>query len=126
MNDKNLWIMKKGMHFFGHIVLGTVTIAGFGAIAMLLWNWLMPAIFGLACISIWQALGLLALARILFGGMGAGHFWRMGMMKHHHNPIREKWMQMTLEERKEFMRKHPFHHGFGCDFSREDKTGKQE
>jgi hypothetical protein len=118
--------MKKRMHFVGHLVLGSMAIIGFGAITMLLWNWLVPAIFGLACISIWQALGLLALARILFGGMGAGRFWGMRMMKHHHNPIREKWMQMTLEERKEFMKKHPFHHGFGHDFFQKDNTEKQE
>jgi hypothetical protein len=118
--------MKKRMHFFGHFVLGLAAIAGFGAIVMLLWNWLMPAIFGLTPISIWQAFGMLAFTRILFGGMGAGRFWGMGMMKHHHNPIREKWMQMTPEERKEFMKKHHAHRGFGYGFFGEDKTEKQE
>jgi hypothetical protein len=118
--------MKKRMHFLGHFVLGLAAIAGFGAIAMLLWNWLMPSIFGLAPISIWQAWGLLALARILFGGMGAGRFLGRGMMKHHHNPIREKWMKMTPEERKEFIGKHHAHCGFGYDFFREEKNNKQE
>jgi hypothetical protein len=125
MNYK-LDVMKKGMHVLGHFVLGAVAIAGFGAIAMLLWNWLMPVVFGLACISFWQALGLLALARILFGGMGLGRFWGTGMMRHHHNPIREKWMKMTPEERKEFMMKHHAHRGFGYDFFREDEAKKQE
>jgi hypothetical protein len=124
--------MKRGIHFFGHlhpvhalghIVLGVVAVAGFGAIVMLLWNWLMPAIFGLACISIWQALGLLALARILFSGLGAGRFGGMG---HHRNPIHEKWKRMTAEERMEFMKRHPFRHGFGRDFMQEDEPGKQE
>ncbi|MDR1332233.1 MAG: hypothetical protein LBK07_09040 [Tannerella sp.] len=118
--------MKRGFHFFGHIVLALAAVAGFGAVVMLLWNWLMPAVFGLTCINLWQALGLLALARILFGGMGAGRFWGMGMMKHHRNPIHEKWMRMTPEERKEFMKKRPFHHGCGHDFFSEDNTGKQE
>ncbi|MDR1346215.1 MAG: hypothetical protein LBK03_05900 [Bacteroidales bacterium] len=118
--------MKRGIHFLGHIVLVLAAIAGFGAVVMLLWNWLMPAIFGLACISIWQAWGLLVLARILFGGMGAGCFWGMGMMKHHHNPIREKWMRMTPEERKEFIKKRHARHGFGHDFFWEYKTEKQE
>jgi hypothetical protein len=118
--------MKKGIHFLGHIVLGSAAIAGFSVIAMLLWNWLMPAIFGLACISFWQALGLLALARMLFGGMGDGRFWGM-RMNHHRNPIREKWMRMTPEERKEFMKNHHAHrHAFGHDFFPEDNAGKQE
>jgi hypothetical protein len=33
---------------------------------MLLWNWLMPVIFGLSEISFWQAVGLNLLASILF------------------------------------------------------------
>ena len=33
---------------------------------MLLWNWLMPIIFGLPEISFWQAVGLNLLASILF------------------------------------------------------------
>jgi hypothetical protein len=109
-----------------HIVIAFAAVAGFGAIVMLLWNWLMPAVFGLACISIWQALGLLVLARILFGGMGGGRFLKMGMMNHHRNPIHEKWMKMTPEERKEFMKKRSFRHGFGHDFFPEDNTEKQE
>ena len=33
---------------------------------MLLWNWLMPIIFGLPTISFWQALGLNLLTGLLF------------------------------------------------------------
>jgi hypothetical protein len=33
---------------------------------MLLWNWLIPVIFGLSEISFWQAVGLNLLASILF------------------------------------------------------------
>src|SRR2546423_9266130 len=43
-----------------------------GGVVMLLWNWLAPALFGLRPIAFWQALGLLALCRILFGGFGFG------------------------------------------------------
>jgi hypothetical protein len=41
-----------------------------GAIVRLLWNWLLPPVFGLPVITFWQAVGLLALSRILFGGFG--------------------------------------------------------
>lgn len=42
----------------------------FGIVVKLLWNWLMPAIFGLGEISYWQAFGLVILAKLLFGGFG--------------------------------------------------------
>jgi uncharacterized membrane protein len=41
-----------------------------GQIVMHLWNWLLPPLFGWSLITFWQALGLLALCRILFGGFG--------------------------------------------------------
>ena len=40
---------------------------------MLLWNWLMPDIFGLKRLTYWQAWGLLILCHILFKGFGSGH-----------------------------------------------------
>ena len=63
---------------------------------MELWNWLMPVIFGLHAISFWQALGLLVLSKILFGGFrhGLAMHWRQRMM--------ERWEQMTPEERDKF------------------------
>jgi len=52
------------------LVAFAVFVALGGECVKLLWNWLMPAIFGLPPIRFWQALGLLALTRILFGGLG--------------------------------------------------------
>ena len=51
--------------FLLFIVLG-------GLAVQLLWNWLLPDIFQLRRITVWEALGLLALCRILFGGFGRG------------------------------------------------------
>jgi len=45
----------------------------FGWVVMLLWNWLMPEIFGLKTVSYWQAWGLLLLSCILFGRMGGSN-----------------------------------------------------
>jgi hypothetical protein len=105
-----------GVHVFGVGMMGLAAIAGFSAITMLLWNWLVPCIFGLAVINFWQALGLLVFVRILFGGIGAKNW--MGMaMNNHRNPIREKWMKMTPEERQEFVKDRRFgHHPFGRNF----------
>lgn len=65
-------------------------------VVMSLWNWLMPALFALHPINFWQALGLLILSKILFGGFRGrrGPSWRGRMM--------ERWGQMTPEEREKF------------------------
>jgi hypothetical protein len=79
-------------------LFGTLAIALVSFVFMTLWNWLTPDLFGWRAISIWQALGLLALSRFLFGGFrgrtGCGPSWRRRMM--------ERWEQMTPEEREKF------------------------
>ena len=47
-----------------------IIIAGFGQAVLQLWNLLMPDIFGLHPITFWQAVGLMGLSWILFGGLG--------------------------------------------------------
>jgi hypothetical protein len=44
----------------------------FGWLVMLLWNWLMPPIFGLGQIGFWQAFGIVILAKLVFGAVGMG------------------------------------------------------
>ena len=61
----------------GWIAMGLagVTAIGFvlGLVVMMLWNWLMPALFGLPEVSYWQAVGLFVLCHLLFKGHGGGH-----------------------------------------------------
>ena len=47
-----------------------VFIALGGGVVLQLWNWLLPPLFGVPEVTFWQALGILALCRILFGGFG--------------------------------------------------------
>ncbi len=61
------------------IVSGGIAVAVgftflFGLLVMLLWNWLMPDIFGLRRIDYWQAWGLVLLSHILFKSWG-GRRW---------------------------------------------------
>jgi hypothetical protein len=71
-----------------------------GWVTMSLWNWLLPGLFGWKLITFWQAIGLVILARLLFGGMrgpgGGRQRWRHRM--------EERWQHMTPEEREEFQR----------------------
>ena len=53
-------------------ILGLGLVFLFGWVVMLLWNWLMPELFGLKRLNYWQAWGLLALCSILFKGFGSG------------------------------------------------------
>jgi hypothetical protein len=80
------------------VVIATVAAGVFGFLVMSLWNWLAPAVFGLRAITFWQALGILILSKILFGGFrgrpGYGGHWRRRMS--------DRWKQMTPEERETF------------------------
>jgi ABC-type multidrug transport system fused ATPase/permease subunit len=107
------------------ILMFLAMIAVFSVAAMFLWNALMPEIFGLPVLSYWQALGLVVLARILFGGLGPGHFGALGARVgfHQGNPFREKWMNMSEEERVEFVRNH---RGFRSHPFFEDAQGKKD
>ncbi len=75
--------------------LALVGIAALGWLVMALWNWLLPALFGgVREIGYFQALGVLVLSKILFGGLrGHGCHGRW----HRHG-----WKQMTPEEREKF------------------------
>lgn len=57
----------------GGIIVGAGLAFLFGWVVMLLWNWLMPALFKLPLIGFWQAWGLVLLSAIFFKGGGSGH-----------------------------------------------------
>jgi chromate transport protein ChrA len=78
--------------------IAILAVAVFGFILMNLWNWLGPAVFGARTITFWQALGILVLAKILFGGFGG----RPGRGGHWRDRMRDRWAHMTPEERERF------------------------
>jgi hypothetical protein len=92
---KRYWILR-ALKIALFVALGA---ALFSLIVMSLWNWLIPPVIGWKAVDFWQALGLLLLARILFGGrprfgFGYGMHWRGRMA--------ERWQRMTPEEREKF------------------------
>ena len=75
--DPGTWWEERrlGLKIFLGVLLGfgiLVLLFIFGWIVMLLWNWLMPEIFGLTTLSYWQAWGLLLLSSILFKDLPSG------------------------------------------------------
>jgi len=80
-----------------------------GEIVMQLWNALLPSLFGWRQITFWQAVGILALCRILFGGIGRHGFHRSRFRRR----MAERWQHMTPEERERFREGMRARCGFG-------------
>ncbi len=72
----------------------------FGAIVMVLWNAILPAVTGVKTISYLQALGILLLSKILFGGFRGG--WRGGAGRERWMNMQQKMSAMSPEEREKF------------------------
>ncbi len=92
MSYKKFKLMK------GIFILAAASVLGL--IVMALWNWLIPQIFpGANAVNYWQALGLLLLCRILFGGFRGHHRdW------HEKREHWQRWQAMTPEERQAFFK----------------------
>ncbi|WAH56703.1 hypothetical protein LZ023_27415 [Pseudomonas silvicola] len=94
----------------GRLAMALVMVVGIAAVrglVIVLWNWLMPALFaGVRQVDYWQALGLLLLSKILFGG-GRGH-WK-GRRQH--------WESLSQEEREQLKNhfKNRWKNRFGID-----------
>ena len=69
-------------------------------VVMALWNAILPAVLGVKAISFLQALGILVLSKILFGGFRGG--WRGDRGHQWKNQMKQKWETMTPEERDKF------------------------
>ena len=81
--------LSRGVRIAGMVILGIAAAAVFalvfGVLVMLLWNWLMPLIFGLPQITYWQAFGIIILAKLVFGTFGHGRH------DHRKKSINESW-----------------------------------
>lgn len=95
-------------------ILGMLLFAWIGGeLVKLLWNWLTPELFGFRLITFWQALGLLALCRILFGGFGLSGGGHRNSRRRMDGKIRERirervderWEELTPEERERLRQK---------------------
>lgn len=101
------------------VVLVIAACLAFGFIIMHLWNWLMPAIFGLKAITFVQALGLLVLSKLLLGGFHRHSGGRHGWKRH----MEERFAQMSPEERERF--RAGMRGRRGCHFGRSEEQPSQ-
>lgn len=93
------FIVKGVPKLIGFVILLLIVIAGFGQAVLQLWNHLMPDIFGLPALTFWQAVGLMALSWILFGGL-RGFLAGPGYRSQWKHRFAEKWEQLTPEQRE--------------------------
>jgi hypothetical protein len=110
---RRFWF-RRGLRFLGFAI---VFVGLAGLVVMTLWNALLPEILGVSAITFGQALGLLVLSRILFGGFRGGprgygprgYDWRGGNgserggfgrgRREWKQKMAERWKQMTPEQR---------------------------
>lgn len=97
MNRENRVFGRRRPPFFPIMIIGLFALSG---VVMWLWNTILPDLIYVNLITYWKAMGLLVLCRILFGGFkfgpppGRPPFSRSGW--------REKWKNMSEEEREKF------------------------
>jgi hypothetical protein len=96
LNMKKKWIVLVPLAILAILLF----IAIGGEVVLKLWNWLLPALFGWRQISFWQAVGILTLCRILFGGVGRRGFHRSNFRRRMERW--QRWQQRTPEERERF------------------------
>ncbi len=94
--NKRFWIKK----IIGFGIMAVVFMAFIGYVLMRLWNGVLVNVTALKEITYTQAIGILILSKILFGGFhsncwcGKGNRWKQNM--------KDKWDKMNPEEREQF------------------------
>ncbi len=116
------WILK----CIGAVILFTLFAFALAWVTMLLWNWLVPGIFGGPIITYLEAAGLMILGRLLIGGFKGGKScchgggWHGGKHSYWKSRWEKKMSGMSEEEKEKFkagMSK--------CDWGGEDKESCQ-
>ena len=96
---KRTFWLKKGVKI---LLMVTAFVFLFSWIVMLLWNNVIVAVTGASVVTLWQAMGILVLSKILFGGFRKG--WGGGGPQGNHwkEKMKARWENMTDTEKAEF------------------------
>ena len=92
-------IIRMVLMVLGGIILGVLSAFLFGLIVMFLWNWLMPALFGLPTIGFWKAWGLVILIK-------SGHHEHDHIKHFHSHP---SWKRKFKEKMEKHFNEHRSH-----------------
>ena len=82
------------------VFIAIAAILVFGFVVMSLWNAILPSVLNVGTISFAQALGILLLSKILFGGFRGGWGGRRRQRWRQH--MENKWSSMSPEEKEKF------------------------
>lgn len=93
---RTFWIRRVA----GFILIAAAAVLLLTFIVMTLWNSILTPVLNVRSIDFAQALGILVLSKILFGGFRGGG-WR-GRGRYWNSEIRTKWQSMTPEEKEKF------------------------
>lgn len=112
---RTFWIRKVA----GFILMALAALLLFTYIVMTLWNSILTPVLSVHTIDFSQALGILVLSKILFGGFRGGG-WGRG--RHWNNEMRNKWQNMSPEEKEKFKQEWSNRCRSGYNFSPENRT----
>ena len=103
---RGLKILKIAGMVIGGIALAVLFALLFGWVFQMLWNWLMPELFGFKVITYLQAFAIVILAKILFGsfgshGGGRNHGHGSGCNTMHSRKNRKYFKKFWQEEGKD-------------------------
>jgi hypothetical protein len=104
------------------VLIFLIVVAASIAIIMLLWNALLPELFGVKAINYWQTAGLLILSRLLFGGFG--HFCHENFHHFHETPDIHHWKEKKLMNLHDKIKGMSYHER--CEFIRGKMAGMDE
>ncbi len=90
--------VKGKIAFF--VLAGIAMFFAVSGIVMWLWNALLPEIIGVKSIGFWQAMGILVLCKILFGGFG-GKGEKKCFRKESFQKINEEKLKGMTDDEKE-------------------------
>jgi hypothetical protein len=90
------------LKIMGFAIFFIAAVLGAGWLVMIFWNAVLPTAAHFGALTYWQAVQLLLLCRLLFGGFGGGWQRKKQEWQDRKNAWREKMMTMTPEERADF------------------------
>jgi hypothetical protein len=99
VHDTNTPVRKNKKAFVPLLIIAA--IFALSGMVMLLWNAVLPDVVPVTTITYWQAMGLLVLCKILFGGFWSGGSRKRAPFNNLHD-VNKRWKNMSDEDKMRF------------------------